>query len=253
MTHVDSSNRDPSAASPDTATTIVQVAVIWILADLGYYLLLPQMGVQANYNAGSVAIALYYVFWIGIAVITFWPVYVEWGRHGKWHVFSNRAVSYFVWSVAFTASVLFAGYVLPLLPPVEWSESWTPPEVRVATSWYFLPKSIDILFQQLLIVAFVVSLAGRGLSMRRITLVCALTFGAAHLLLYFGPTPIGYVIRFMIAATAFGALFPYLILRVPNGLAYSYIVHWFYYALTVAMPHITSGIGVYLLTPPPGR
>ncbi len=57
-------------------------------------------------------------------------------------------------------------------------------------------------------------------------------------LLAFGGVPIGYVIRFMISATAFGLLFPYLILRVPNGLAYSYIVHWFYYAVSVVLPHI---------------
>lgn len=54
----------------------------------------------------------------------------------------------------------------------------------------------------------------------------------------FGGVPIGYVIRFMISAAAFGLLFPYLILRVPNGLAYSYVVHWLYYAVSVLLPHI---------------
>jgi hypothetical protein len=43
------------------------------------------------------------------------------------------------------------------------------------------------------------------------------------------------VIRFATLAGLFGLAFPYLILRVPNGLAYSYLTHWTYYALTVLM------------------
>jgi len=232
------------------AWTIAQIAGIWIAADLGFYFLLPILGVQPSYNAGSLAIALYYAFWIGIAVITFWPIYVTWPRYGRWPTFERRYTSYLVWSIAFGGCVAFAAYVLPLLPPTTWTESWNPPEVRVATPAYFLPKSIDILFQQLLVVAFVLALSAQEFSLRRISMYCGLTFGAAHILLAFGDTPVGYVIRFMIAATAFGFLFPYLILRVRNGFAYSYVVHWLYYAVTVAMPHIVTNGGFYLLFSP---
>jgi hypothetical protein len=124
------------------------------------------------------------------------------------------------------------------LPPPAWTEPWSPPEVRVATPWYFLPKSIEILFQQLLIVALVLALSAQHYGIRKTSAYCALAFGAAHVLLVFGGVPSGYVVRFVVAATAFGFAFPYLILRVPNGVAYSYIVHWLYYAVTVAMPRI---------------
>jgi hypothetical protein len=73
---------------------------------------------------------------------------------------------------------------------------------------------------------------------RKISVYCALLFGAAHALLAFGGVPLGYLIRFMISAAAFGFLFPYLILRVRNGLAYSYVIHWLYYAASVVLPHI---------------
>jgi hypothetical protein len=126
------------------------------------------------------------------------------------------------------------------LPPPTWTESWNPPEVRVASQWYFLPKSIEILFQQLLVVALVLVLSAQHYSIRKISVYCALGFGAAHILLAFGEVPIGYVIRFMVAAAAFGFIFPYLILRVPNGLAYSYILHWLYYAVTVVMPRFVT-------------
>jgi hypothetical protein len=219
--------------------TIAQIAVLWTASDIGFYVVLPALELQPSYNTASMAATLYYVFWTGIAVITFWPLYAGWALHGTRTTFENRVTSYVVWSLAFVGCTLFAAYVLPLLPsPPTWTRSWDPPEIRAATPWYFLPKSIEILFQQLLVVALVLALAARQYSLRRTSAYCALAFGAAHALLALGGMPTGYVTRFMAAATAFGFVFPYLILRVPNGLAYSYIVHWLYYAVTVAMPRL---------------
>jgi hypothetical protein len=214
--------------------TLAFIAVIWVTSDLGYYFVLPMLGVKPNYNAGSVAITLYYIFWIGIAIITFWDIYVRWVR------FDNRLASYAVWSLSFGGCTLFAAFVLPLMPPTNWTQSFTPPDVAVATEWYFLPKSVDILFQQLLIVALVLSLSAHRFSIQKISLYCALLFGSAHILLAFGGVPLGYVIRFMVAAAVFGFIFPILILRVPNGLGYSYMLHWIYYAITVTMPRFFS-------------
>lgn len=228
----------PSAAR--VLGTVAQIAAIWIVSDAGYYFLLPLFGVQASYNTGSLAVTLYYGFWLGIAVITFWPVYASWPRYAHWNTFENRLTSLIVWSLAFMGSILFAAYVLPLLPPVKWTESWNPPEVRVATSLYFLPKSIEILFQQLLVVALVLALSAQQYSIRKISVYCAVVFGGSHVLLAFGSVPVGYVIRFMVSAAVFGFIFPYLILRVRNGLAYSYMIHWLYYAASVVMPHIFS-------------
>jgi hypothetical protein len=220
--------------------TLVQIAVIWTVSDLGFYFLLPTLKLQSSYNTGSLAITLYYVFWVGTAVITFWPLYGTWATYSTWATFENRLTSYIVWSLSFVGCVLFAAYVLPLLPPLKWTESWNPPDVRVATPLYFLPKSIEILFQQLLVVALVLALSAQQYSLRRISVYCALLFGAVHILLVFGGVPLGYVVRFMVSATAFGFAFPYLLLRVPNGLAYSYMIHWLYYAASVIMPHIFS-------------
>jgi hypothetical protein len=84
----------------------------------------------------------------------------------------------------------------------------------------------------------VLSLAAEHCSLHRISICCAAGFGAAHVLLALGGVPTAYVIRFMVSAMAFGFMFPFLILRVPNGLAYSYIVHWLYYAVSVVLPRI---------------
>jgi hypothetical protein len=227
------------SASPLPAT-LARIAAVWVLSDLSFYLLLPSLGLTASYNAGSVAVSVHYVYWIGIALITFWPLYAEWGREGPRSAFERRLASYLLWSVAFCGFVLFAAYVLPHLPPPAWSQPWDPPEIRVATPLYFLPKSIEILFQQLLIVALVLALAARGHGLRQISVTCALAFGGVHALLALGGMPAGYVLRFMVAATAFGFVFPVLILKIPNGLAYSYILHWIYYAVTVAMPRLLA-------------
>lgn len=143
-----------------------------------------------------------------------------------------------MWTGCYAGSIAFAAYGLPLLPVIHWTESWTPPDVVGATPWYFLPKSIDILFQQLLIVALVLALSVQQFSLRKISLYCAILFGTMHVFLAFGGVPAGYVVRFMVSAGVFGLMFPYFILRVRNGLAYSYMVHWLYYAISVAMPHI---------------
>jgi hypothetical protein len=214
--------------------TLILVASIWVISDLGYYLLLPLLGAKPSYNAGSVAVTLYYIFWIGIAVISFWDLY------GRWTKFENKLACYAVWSISFGGCTLFAAYLLPLLPPTNWTQPFSPPEVAIATEWYFLPKSVDILFQQLLIVALVLSLSTRGITLSRISLYCAALFGGTHVLLAFGGVPLGYVIRFMVFAALFGLIFPYLILRLPNGLGYSYMLHWLYYAITVVMPRIFS-------------
>lgn len=235
-----SATRARDAQKAQLVWTIAQIAAIWTVSDAGYYFLLPALGVTPNYNAGSVAVTLYYGFWLGIAVITFWPLYRSWPQYGRWATFENRLTSYIVWSLAFAGCIFFAAYVLPLLPPIRWTESWNPPDVRLATPAYFLPKSIEILFQQLLVVALVLVLAAQRYSIRTISIYCALVFGTAHVLLVFGGVPWGYVIRFMVSAAAFGFMFPYLILRVPNGLAYSYVIHWAYYAASVVLPHIFS-------------
>ncbi len=228
----------PTPQKNELLWTLIQIAAIWLVSDIGYYFLLPAIGAQANYSSGSLAVTLYYAFWIGIAVITFWPLYVTWTRYAAWDTFDSRLASYIVWSLSFGGCILFAAYVLPLLPPIHWKESWDPPEFVLASPLYFLPKSFEILFQQLLIVALVLTLSAQQCSIRRISICSALAFGGTHALLAFGGVPVGYVIRFMLSAAAFGFIFPYLLLRVRNGFAYSYVIHWLYYAATIVMPHI---------------
>lgn len=232
-----------SAQQVPLTRTLAQIAAIWVLSDLGFYLVLPALGLPARYNTDPVTVSVRYLYWVGIAVITFWPLFARWPRYGRWPTFQNRIASYAIWTLSFGGCAMFATFVLPALPPLEWTESWSPPELRVATPAYFLPKSVEILFQQLLIVAFVLCLAERNISLRRISLYCALGFGITHVLLAFSGVPTVYVIRFMVSAAVFGSVFPYFVLRVPNGLAYTYVIHWIYYAASVVLAHLVFAPG----------
>lgn len=236
---------DAPAAAQDTllARTLAQIAAIWVLSDLGFYVLLPALGLPARYNTDPVTVSVHYLYWIGIAVITFWPLYARWPRYDRWPTFEKRITSYLIWTLSFGGCAMFVAFVLPALPPLEWTEPWTPPELRVANSAYFLPKSVEILFQQLLIVAFVLCLAERKISLPNISIYRALGFGVTHVLLAFSGVPTGYVIRFIVSAAVFGSVFPYLVMRVPNGLAYAYVIHWIYYAASVLLAHLVFAPG----------
>lgn len=164
-------------------------------------------------------IAVYYGLWVAIALSAFWGLYRTW-----WRSFENRVSTYLLASLAFAGLVLFPGYALPLLPPINWAEPWHPPEVVFATPWYF-HKSSEILFQQLLIAAMVVAFSAQRYGVWTISLACALLFVGTHILVALDGVPAGYVVRLIVAGAAFGRVFPHLILRVQNGLAYSYVTH----------------------------
>lgn len=212
------------------------IAGIWVLSDLGCHYGLPALSYDTNYNHDPIAAAACYLFWVGVAVITFSRTSASWRSVSQWEMFENRTVSLVLWSVFFALAITFTAYILPGLPPFQWQPEWGPvPDLPQAKPTYFLPKSFDILFQQILILALVLSPAQEGYSLRRISLTCGALFGAVHLVLMFDSVGWSFVLRFVVAGALFGLIFPVLILRMRNGLAFSYALHWFYYALTVFM------------------
>lgn len=213
---------------------LIQVVGIWIASDIGYYVLLPLLGLPADYNLSPISIFLYYFFWVVLTLNIFWPIYRSWNLVER-SFFVYLSLMYF-----FIVLFLFAYFALPHLPAVNWTESWDPPQILVANSWYFLPKFTEILLQQLLIAALVLDFYRQKFSVKEISFWCMVLFGTGHLLLAFGGSPAFYVARFTISAMVFGYIFPILILEIPNGFVYSYMLHWLYYVVTIIMAHTIS-------------
>ena len=210
------------------------IAAVWVVSDVGFHFLLPRIGLIPSYIDDPSVAAGYYAAWIPVTFVIFRAQYRGWTPFGP-----ARPLLVFV--PLFAAFALaFAIYAPAALPDAIWNETGKPPDILVASTWYFLPKSVDILLQQLLIAGLVLAFSAGRRSLWEISGYCAILFGSSHLLLAFGSLPAMYVIRFTVFASLFGLLFPYLILRVPNGIVYSYATHWTYYAATLVTAHTIS-------------
>lgn len=214
-----------------TVLVFVAVAVAWSLSSVGYFGIAPLLGAQIGYNDAPVAYTAYYAAWSFAVFMVFRPFFRDfdpWGQMGR---YSLPAV---VMIVLFSA---FALLVLPVLPPAVWTQSQPPVEFFSANSWYFLPKSLEILFQQILIAVLVHALANLNMSVLRMSALIAVLFGGFHLTLAMSyPNPL-YVIRYAVAATVFGAVAPWILLRVPLGFFVTYAIHWTYYAVDITLIH----------------
>jgi hypothetical protein len=214
------------------AANIATVAAFWLMSSYGYYYLGAFFGLTSGYTEAPFLFAGYYLLWTILAVIWFRPILSEEMRRISLH---GDALATLPLIVIFGGFILL---VLPALPEIPlWRAPVDPPEFMFASAWYYLPKSFDILFQQVLIVTMIRTAAGQRFGLVPISIGMAALFGAFHLMLIFdGFTPT-YVTRFTLAATAFGALAPYLYLRVRRGFFVAYGLHWAFYALDATVTH----------------
>lgn len=98
-------------------------------------------------------------------------------------------------------------------------------------SRYLISKTFDIIYQQIFIILLVAALARIGLSVKEITLAFALLFSVIHFPLIWIEGRL-WGIYFMTAALLSALFFPPLILQVPYGFIYTFIIHWGFYTLS---------------------
>ncbi|MFZ2523185.1 MAG: hypothetical protein WAW92_02250 [Minisyncoccia bacterium] len=212
--------------------TIFQIASIWIVSDLSYQIIKNALDVDLSYNQNPAIVTAYYLFWILVTLPAFWNIYI------KWQMFKNEVLTYtsVLFILGFIATYFI--YILPIFPSISWSPGWIPPsELTFSSGWYFLPKSTEIILQQLLVSALAFSFYNAGFNLKTTRLWCAGLFGSAHLLLIFGGPSLSYAVFFTFCATVAGYIFPYFILKVKNGFMYSYMLHWTFYAVIVLLIH----------------
>lgn len=208
-----------------------EIAALWAAAMVGYFIILPIFGISNSYNEAPVAIAVYFLFWLGVSMFTFSDLYRELLPVEKllW--------VYGVACIAFGAAAWALLVLLTSLPDPTGFAMSPYTDLLLATPWYFLPKGVDIFVQQTLIAALVLALAREFKSVRQVSIAYALCFGSVHILLFIlsgAPTP--YALVMTIGSLLSAAVFPYLILKVRGGFVYAYMIHFaFYLALALAV------------------
>lgn len=212
---------------------ILIVATLWLVSSQAYYALVTALGLEGGYDNAPVLFATYYLAWAAVAIWIFRALIADNLGH------TTLAREALVLLRVLAGFGLFVVYALPLLPKVsELRAPSEPPEFMFASAWYYLPKSADILFQQVLAAGLILTAARVGYRLWHIALGMALAFGGFHLLLAFdGYTPT-YVTRFTLSATVFGAALPYLYLRLRSGFRWAYSLHWGFYAVDALTTHL---------------
>ncbi len=217
-----------------------RIAAVWTLANIGYYLILPQLGLSLSYNSSPLAIALYFFLWICLTVYYFWDVFEKWYKN-QTNIWDEIVISFLL--VLFFLTLTYFFSKLPALdkplPPY--------PDLFFATALYFLPKSVEILVQQLLIAVIVLVLSFKLSSLKSIVLGYATVFGGAHVALFFlNNSSFIYPVLMTISAFISSMFFPYLILKVRYGFIYSYLIHFLFYMILATIFHIFPSPGYFV-------
>ena len=114
---------------------------------------------------------------------------------------------------------------------------------------YLVPKSFEVLFQQLVIVALTLLLAETGLSVSAVVFAFLGIFGVLHLpmLRVLGRGP---GLSYGVASVTLAEALPWLILRVQSGVLYSYAAHWFFYTVVAVLAWVAWNRGAEAAEPP---
>lgn len=219
--------------SQSIISLVIQAGSVWIISTIGYYIFLPALGYGAGYNTTPLPITIYYLVWTLIAIFAFKD------QLDERKIISNRWTALTLFIIGTSIISTYLAYIMPNLKPITWTASLVPPsEILSANSWYFLPKSIDIFLQQILLLTIVTAFADNKYSLKTTSFWCAGLFGSAHLLLILGGGGFIYVTVFTILAIISSFIFPYLLLEVKNGIVYSYFLHWSFYAVVVILTRL---------------
>lgn len=205
---------------------------LWLLANAGYYLILPALGFDLSYNSAPILIAIYFFVWAGVALFYYRNLFT------KWLTVEHRIWVHILWSLGFAALIWGLLYELAQLPIPTGIRLAPYTDILFATSWYFLPKSMEVLVQQILITVLVLDLSFRFHSLKKVILGYAVCFGGAHVILFLlNGTPTSYALFMTTGAVLSSLVFPYFILRVQQGFVYTYTIHLVFYIVLAMLLH----------------
>lgn len=162
----------------------------------------------------------------------------------KWVGKERHVLLYGLWSLAGAVGLCGLVYVFSLLPILRGPLSPPYTDLLFATPWYFLPKAIEILIQQLLITVLIVEIYSTYHSIKKVIIGYIICFVGAHTILFLlNGSPAAYIFIMTTAAFFTSFAFPYLILKIKGGFIYSYLIQFTFYILLAVLLRVW---------PPPG-
>lgn len=203
------------------------VLMVWTIVLFGYHLFLPKyFSGGLNYSDAPFVSAGYYFL---ACVFTFLVFRNELKDIYETGWFKPEYKDFAV----FTALVPIIFYFILTYGSVSKLLGPSLVELVPVQILYALPKTIEIFFQQILILLMVFWLFEWIHKPYLVVATFAIGFSAMHLLLRLVMDE-GAAEYFTIAASFGGPLFAWLILKKKNGFFYSYFTHWSFYLATLA-------------------
>lgn len=102
---------------------------------------------------------------------------------------------------------------------------------------YIMPKSLEILFQQIVITLTISMLIGFGWTLLGVITLFVIVFGLVHLP-EIGLLGRSFGVYYITSAAIGGVVFPWIFVALQNGPIYAYIIHWLFY--------LVSGIAIWI-------
>ena len=217
--------------------TLLTAAFLWTISSWGYYAVVEVLGLERGYDQAPFTFVTYYLAWSLIAMFAFRRALA---RELTTVSIANHAIALFPILILIG---LFSTLVLPLFPDISvFRAPPNPPEFMFSSAWYYLPKSTDILFQQVMIAAIVRTADHLKIRIVYIAFLLATMFGGIHLTLALDGFTSLYVARFTAAAVIFGFCAPFLYLRVKHGFRWAYTAHFTFYLLDSVLTHLLLAV-----------
>ena len=108
---------ETTIAAGKISWVLVKIALIWVLSDAAYYVILPLIGLRSSYNAEPIGITVYYLLWVIITLVAFWPVF------RIWRPITDGWRTYATLGLILVGVVIFLAFILQQFPPIVWKES----------------------------------------------------------------------------------------------------------------------------------
>ncbi len=200
---------------------IAALALLWVAVFSIYFIAFPWVGAPLTYIDDPILTTAYFLAWCA-GLLALYPQTLA-------RAYLSQGLDAYALLIAFLSFLaVFYGGILPILTKGLPAQPYPIDHFVASGSAYFLPKMAEIALQQSMIVALVLLLASYRRSLLFVSSMYALFFGLAHLVQV---VDVGFEFTLVYGSAALvsAVIFPYLILKVRNGIVYSFMIHWSFY------------------------